>query len=380
MAIDFPDAPTVGQLFTAAGLTWQWNGSYWDMAAEVNSDLFVRKVGDTMTGLLTIARDTAPHMEIRPFTAGGSIRPYYAVRGADDARSGYFGYPDPTTHQMFVVADRGPILMRAAPTFPAMLGGARAEVAATETAALIVDSTAVNGPFIELKVNDVRRGYFGFPGSAYLYAQASFEGSRFIVSACPEASATPATSAFQIIPNGSSTNGLAVYSLATYNYTTTAAANTVISSSGYFLRSTSSIRFKRDVEDLDREHARRVFDMRPVWFRSTSPADSPDHSHYGLIAEEVAEVDRRLVQWEPTPDCDCGVDPEPELDHNGNDLAIKVDAWRHRPECIRPTYVLYDRIVPHLISVMKEQDERIADLTAKLEALTARVDACCPEN
>jgi hypothetical protein len=29
-AIDFPNSPTVGQLFTAAGTTWEWTGILWE--------------------------------------------------------------------------------------------------------------------------------------------------------------------------------------------------------------------------------------------------------------------------------------------------------------------------------------------------------------
>ncbi len=32
-AIDFPNTPTIGDLFTAAGKTWQWNGTFWDMVS-----------------------------------------------------------------------------------------------------------------------------------------------------------------------------------------------------------------------------------------------------------------------------------------------------------------------------------------------------------
>jgi hypothetical protein len=28
-AIDFPNSPTVGQLFTVGSITWQWNGTVW---------------------------------------------------------------------------------------------------------------------------------------------------------------------------------------------------------------------------------------------------------------------------------------------------------------------------------------------------------------
>ena len=30
-AIDFPNSPTTGQQFTAAGITWEWSGSVWNI-------------------------------------------------------------------------------------------------------------------------------------------------------------------------------------------------------------------------------------------------------------------------------------------------------------------------------------------------------------
>jgi hypothetical protein len=29
-AIDFPNSPTVGQLFTVGDVTWEWTGSVWE--------------------------------------------------------------------------------------------------------------------------------------------------------------------------------------------------------------------------------------------------------------------------------------------------------------------------------------------------------------
>jgi hypothetical protein len=32
-AIDFPNSPSVNDQFTAAGITWEWNGTTWDIVA-----------------------------------------------------------------------------------------------------------------------------------------------------------------------------------------------------------------------------------------------------------------------------------------------------------------------------------------------------------
>lgn len=81
--------------------------------------------------------------------------------------------------------------------------------------------------------------------------------------------------------------------------TTAAAANAYIdnASSNKLLRSTSSIRYKTDVHDIDGQTSGRIWDLRPVRYRSLAPADNGGWSFYGLIAEEVATVDPRLVHW-----------------------------------------------------------------------------------
>ena len=100
--------------------------------------------------------------------------------------------------------------------------------------------------------------------------------------------------------------------------------------------------------------------MRPVWYRSITGNDPTGYSYYGLIAEEVAAIDPRLVSFGPLPDCICGDDPDDE------------GVTLHTPECLtEPEGVQYDRLVPHLISVAQRQAAELAALTARLEALEA---------
>ena len=54
-ALDFPNSPTTGQIFTApSGAQWQWDGAKWAPYGTVSS-AYVLKAGDTMTGNLTLA-------------------------------------------------------------------------------------------------------------------------------------------------------------------------------------------------------------------------------------------------------------------------------------------------------------------------------------
>lgn len=143
-------------------------------------------------------------------------------------------------------------------------------------------------------------------------------------------------------------------STGTYALSTSAGANVYISTNGTFYRSTSSGKYKTDVEDMDTSAANVVFALRPVWFRSTSPHDPEGWSYYGLIAEEVAEVDPRLVSFGARENCGCDADAD------------------HVAECLtEPEGVYYDRLVPHLISVVQRQQEQIDALTARIQALEA---------
>ena len=38
MAIDFPNSPTVGQIFTSGGATWEWDGAKWTAAPTGSTD------------------------------------------------------------------------------------------------------------------------------------------------------------------------------------------------------------------------------------------------------------------------------------------------------------------------------------------------------
>lgn len=149
-------------------------------------------------------------------------------------------------------------------------------------------------------------------------------------------------------------------STGTYNNTTGSGANMHVSSGGYFYRSTSSAKYKTDIETLDDEHADLILQLRPVWYRSTTGNDPEEWSYYGLIAEEVAEIDPRLVSYGAVNDCGCERNEEGEL------------VADHSAECLtEPEGVYYDRLVPHLINVVQRQQAQIDALTARIEALEA---------
>ena len=72
--------------------------------------------------------------------------------------------------------------------------------------------------------------------------------------------------------------------------------NCSFDSLGRLVRQSSTRAIKTGIEDLDRSYAYNMLNnLRPVWYRSTAAADNPEWSWYGMIAEEVAEVDPRMV-------------------------------------------------------------------------------------
>jgi Chaperone of endosialidase len=94
------------------------------------------------------------------------------------------------------------------------------------------------------------------------------------------------------------TDGGTVYSVSIYNSTTAAGASVSITgTAGYLQRSVSSAKYKTQVEDLESVRSESIYQMRPVWYRSLCEMDRKDWSWYGLIAEEVAKIDPRLVHW-----------------------------------------------------------------------------------
>lgn len=146
---------------------------------------------------------------------------------------------------------------------------------------------------------------------------------------------------------------------ATHN-TTASAANAFLDSGTKALRrSTSSTRYKRDVEPMEESRAEALLALNPIFYRSKIPTDRQDWSYYGFSAEELAEIEPRFVQWAPHPD------DWTAPDHN-KERFPKKDAR------LVPDGVAYDRMVVPLLALVKAQRTAIADLVARVEALEAR--------
>nr|WP_161527475.1 prophage tail fiber N-terminal domain-containing protein [Escherichia albertii] len=144
---------------------------------------------------------------------------------------------------------------------------------------------------------------------------------------------------------------LSCYSLQIFDVqTTTDSPNMFVSPiAGYNMvfRSTSSRRYKTDIESLENRYADELLKLRPVWYRSTCERDRKDWGHYGLIAEEVGEIAPQYVHWREAVDDD---DPE-DISLNG----------------MVAEGVMYDRLVVPLIHHIQKLTKRVEELEARLK-------------
>ena len=149
-----------------------------------------------------------------------------------------------------------------------------------------------------------------------------------------------------------------------YSGTTTGGSPVYVESDGDLLRYTSSLKYKTDVETLEDARADAVLNCRPVWYRSkcendikTEGAEKSDWGWYGFIAEEVAEIEPRLVNW-ATKDA--------VTQEDGSVQSVERNPADYEAEGVR-----YDNFVPLLLNLVKRQKEQIEAMEARLSALEA---------
>ena len=151
-----------------------------------------------------------------------------------------------------------------------------------------------------------------------------------------------------------------------YNYATSSAANVHVTPTGQFYRSTSSIKYKTDVETLEDQYADAILKCRPVWYRSVCDGDIVDKSrnksefgYYGFIAEEVADIDPRLVSWKTKKDV--------KNDDNWELKEVHLDPSDYEAEGVN-----YTNFIPLLLNLIKRQKTELQTLKEKVAALEAQ--------
>jgi len=150
----------------------------------------------------------------------------------------------------------------------------------------------------------------------------------------------------------------------TYTGTTTGGGPVYVESDGDLLRYTSSLKYKTDIETVEDARADAILNCRPVWYRSkcendikTEGAEKSDWGWYGFIAEEVAEIEPRLVNF-ATKDA--------VRQSDGTLKSVERDPADYEAEGVR-----YDNFVPLMLNLIKRQKAQIEDLEARLSTLEA---------
>ena len=313
--------PTAANITTAAGdclIAVSLGSGNWVVPFFMPAAGYARIASPTFTGVVSVA--------------GGSVgAPGLAVSG--DADTG-------------IASTAGDIL--------ALVTGGVARVRANDTGTVGIGSDASTTPVL----------YVNGAGYAAIATDGDAVANSAHRLAVRGSGATNATLGL-VVTNSAATESFAVLddgylrSATTYSKTSAGAANVGIDSNGYLYRSTSSGRFKTAVETLDPAIADKVLSLRPVWYRSAAPHDDPSKSWYGLIAEEVAEVDPRLVQWgQPTK----RVQVAPAIKRDGKTIPARFENVPDDSKDPVADGVMYDRLTVHLLSIVQRQNERIAAL------------------
>ena len=120
-----------------------------------------------------------------------------------------------------------------------------------------------------------------------------------------------------------------------YTWTTSSSANVVVTSSaGHIARSTSALKYKQDIRDLEDID---IDKFRPIRYKSKSDIDDQTKDHFGFIADEVH---------------DAGIT---ELVSYGDDN--EVEGFQ------------YERMTAVLVKTLQEQKKTIASLEARIKIL-----------
>lgn len=144
-----------------------------------------------------------------------------------------------------------------------------------------------------------------------------------------------------------------------YAPTSASSANAVFDANNRLVRASSSLKYKTNIEDIEDKYAYNILNLRPVWYKSKTNVDNEKWSWYGLIAEEVAEVEPRLAIWAYS---------DSAYDIVVNDSGVEEKHLKDDAQ-LTPEGVQYDRIAVLLLKLVKDQQKRIEELEIKIESL-----------
>jgi hypothetical protein len=119
-----------------------------------------------------------------------------------------------------------------------------------------------------------------------------------------------------------------------YGNTTATGANAVFAADGVFYRSTSALKYKQDIRDIE---SIDIAKFRPIRYKSKCNGDDQTLDHFGIVADEVDQAGiKELVSY--------GIDGQ-------------VEGFQ------------YERLTVVLLKTIQEQQALITQLTARITAL-----------
>lgn len=137
-----------------------------------------------------------------------------------------------------------------------------------------------------------------------------------------------------------------------------------------FLIFSSSARYKKDIEPLWESEARSLLNLEPVWFRSRSKSDPENYGYWGFLAEDVAEINPRLVDWIDEPVWATDENGEVITDDRGVAQRISDgDGSYLKTHNKIPDGVNYLIMVVGLLHLVKDHETRIEELENKVNSL-----------
>lgn len=157
----------------------------------------------------------------------------------------------------------------------------------------------------------------------------------------------------------------------------TSTANTVMTTNGTLRRTTSSLAYKTDIEELWDDRADKVLELRPIYYRPKGTSDPEGYTRYGFGAEHCYAVDPRFSTCEPrtlvgyerikeqAPNPDWG---DWQAKKEGDEPPVTIEIEKQGPPIYEDRIDIIgldlNAIVAALQQVIKRQDARIAALEA----------------
>lgn len=189
----------------------------------------------------------------------------------------------------------------------------------------------------------------------------SMRGSLIMASADSTAASTHDQGSLKILSGK-------ISSTAAYTTTTSSAANLNVASDGTLARSTSSLKYKTDVETIQDSYADAlIYGAKPIYYRSLCDSDKDlNWAYWGFGAEQIASIDPRICHWKTQEPHEVEVQVQ-DIDSEGKETT-RIEKQVEYRDLENPEVegVMYDRFVPHLVNVIQRLTKRIEMLEAKL--------------